>query len=254
MFKGRLMDSYQVTYWSCSNCGLLQTDPPYWLNEAYSSALSDLDTGAVERNLLYARVTSAVCGLMGIGPEQPCLDFGGGYGLFTRVMRDLGYDFRWFDVHGPNLFARGFEGKPEGNYTMVTAFELFEHLAEPDAILTALFQSSPQVVLASTLLYTKPDPSWWYLVPETGQHVCFFSDKTMRFLGARFGYEAICSCGGACTLFVKADAPLSRWKRALLHNVVRFSPWALRFTEKKYASRSQSDHAFLMAKSKDARR
>ncbi len=244
------MGSYEVTYWSCFNCGLLQTDPPYWLNEAYNSALSDLDTGAVERNLLYARITSAVCGIMGIGPEQPCLDFGGGHGLFTRLMRDLGYDFRWFDAHGPNLFARGFEGEPEGNYTMVTAFELFEHLAKPDAILTGLFQSSPQVVLASTLLYTKPDPSWWYLVPETGQHVCFFSDKTMRFLGARFGYDVLCRSGGTCTLFVKAGVTVPRWKRVLLQRVMLLSPLAMRLAEKRYHTRVQTDGVLLRERRK----
>ena len=67
----------------------------------------------------------------GIQPEN-FLDFGGGYGVFTRWMRDEGYDFFHYDQHCPNLFAPGHEADISGSvrYELATAFEVFEHIVE----------------------------------------------------------------------------------------------------------------------------
>ncbi len=40
---------------------------------------------------------------------DPFLDYAGGYGVFTRLMRDIGFDFYWHDPYTQNLFANGFE-------------------------------------------------------------------------------------------------------------------------------------------------
>lgn len=45
-------------------------------------------------------------------------------------MRDIGFDFQWYDKYTQNLFAKRVE-KGREHYDVVTAFELFEHYAEP---------------------------------------------------------------------------------------------------------------------------
>ena len=44
------------------------------------------------------------------------LDYGGGYGILVRLMRDVGYDFYWFDKYSQNIFAKGFECKDKIDY------------------------------------------------------------------------------------------------------------------------------------------
>src|SRR5215831_8216569 len=51
LFQAKLLKKYEVHYFLCGTCGLIQTEQPYWLDEAYSSAIADADTGLVSRNL-----------------------------------------------------------------------------------------------------------------------------------------------------------------------------------------------------------
>ncbi|MGD1699641.1 methyltransferase domain-containing protein [Dapis sp. BLCC M229] len=64
-------------------------------------------------------------------PEGKFLDFGGGYGLFTRLMRDIKYKFYWQDKYCKNLFAQNLKAIPEQKYELVTAFEVLEYLVNP---------------------------------------------------------------------------------------------------------------------------
>lgn len=43
------------------------------------------------------------------GTESYFLDYGGGYGIFTRMMRVLGYDWAGYDKFAKNLAAQRFE-------------------------------------------------------------------------------------------------------------------------------------------------
>ncbi|MBA2707457.1 MAG: class I SAM-dependent methyltransferase [Gemmatimonadaceae bacterium] len=124
------------------------------------------------------------------GAEPPFLDYGGGYGLFTRMMRDAGFDFFWQDRYSSKLFARGFEyDASSGAPASLTAFELFEHLADPRVETQAMRQLSPNVVF-STLLLPEPVPpahDWWYYALEHGQHVSFYTEAALEHLAREGG-------------------------------------------------------------------
>ena len=47
LFKKLVLRKYDVQYHQCPSCGFIQTEEPYWLEEAYSSAISDLDLGPI---------------------------------------------------------------------------------------------------------------------------------------------------------------------------------------------------------------
>jgi len=140
-------------------------------------------------------------------------------------MRDRGFDFRWQDAYASNLFAQGLEwtaGDASTEVEAVTCVEVFEHTPDPvafvDEVLTATGSDS---IVFSQQLHSGPDPSWWYLAPETGQHISFYSDETLRRLAARFGlsYHA----AGWLHLFTRRDLragefarlarPPRRWQR-----------------------------------------
>ena len=108
-----VLGKYDVEYQRCQDCELIQTETPYWLPEAYDQAIISTDVGLIWRNQRFAKITSRV--LRHLFPKvERCIDYGGGYGMYTRMMRDLGHDFSHYDPHCENLFAKGMEAHPGG--------------------------------------------------------------------------------------------------------------------------------------------
>lgn len=128
--RQRVLTAFNAECRRCSACGYVFVVEPHWLEQAYSTAIAALDTGIVTRNLWLADATCALLGLSLRGVRRS-LDFGGGSGLFVRMMRDRGHDFHWWDAYSPNLLACGFEARAEDRFDLLTAFELVEHLVEP---------------------------------------------------------------------------------------------------------------------------
>lgn len=112
----------------------------------------------------------------------------GGYGALTRLMRDAGFAFEWYDKYCENLFAKHFERSHE-HYDVLTAFEVLEHLADPARELVELFALA-DTVICSTELLSDPAPApsdWWYYALDGGQHVTFYTERAMERLAAHFG-------------------------------------------------------------------
>jgi hypothetical protein len=214
--RQRVLGKHDVSYVQCSRCDLIQTEAPHWLDEAYSHAISELDTGAMHRNQVNSRV-AALLGRM-TRLEGQCLDYGGGHGVFVRMMRDLGFDFRWYDKYGENLFARGFEGYVSERYSLVTAFEVFEHLADVREDLDALFAPRHELVLVGTVLHAGHEDGWWYYVPESGQHVAFYSRRTLDWVAQLYGYDVLAA--PELALFSRGDVALGGARRALLRRIL----------------------------------
>ena len=85
---------YDVSYFQCQQCWLLQTEEPYWLDEAYTSAIIIVDTGLTQRNISIASKL-AVLIYFKFESTSTYLDIAGGYGMLWRLMRDYGFDFFW---------------------------------------------------------------------------------------------------------------------------------------------------------------
>jgi Methyltransferase domain len=183
-----VLRKYSVKYFQCGTCGFVQTEEPYWLEEAYSSAITKLDTGILTRNLSNRTITSAIINVL-YPKAESFLDYGGGHGIFVRLMRDKGYNFSWDDLHASNDYAKGFEHTEDVTYDLVTAFEVLEHLVDPIAELSTLMSLSPNV-LVSTFLPPHPTPKvsdWWYYTPMAGQHVSVYTLDALRVIAGRFG-------------------------------------------------------------------
>jgi len=189
LFKAAVLNKYEVQYFKCSNCGFLFTEEPYWLNEAYSSAINITDTGILERNLRFSKAVSVLIYFL-FNKDGKFVDYAGGYGIFTRLMRDIGFDFYWQDLHCDNLLSRGFAYKPElhKHIELLTAFEVFEHLVNPLEEIEKMLGISKNIIFSTVLLpnqMLKPE-DWWYYGFEHGQHISFYSLKTLEFLSFKF--------------------------------------------------------------------
>ncbi|MGI8637484.1 MAG: hypothetical protein ACR2KZ_18970 [Segetibacter sp.] len=108
MFNKLIFHRHDVKYYQCESCGFIQTEEPFWLDEAYSSAITTLDLGLLQRNLLLVPITSAII-LQFFNPSSSFVDYGGGYGVFTRMMRDKGFNFYRQDPHCENIFSKQFD-------------------------------------------------------------------------------------------------------------------------------------------------
>lgn len=88
-FSATILGKYQVDYFYCDRCGLLQTETPYWLEESYQNAIADADTGLVSRNISISTILSRILFFL-FDRQGKYLDIAGGYGMLTRLMRDIG--------------------------------------------------------------------------------------------------------------------------------------------------------------------
>jgi len=193
-FRARIMSRYDIAYYLCAACGYLCTEKPYWLAEAYSDSIPASDTGILARNRDVAkRLAALLYFVLGHRGQARWLDVAGGYGILTRLMRDYGFDFYWSDLYSKNVFARGFELSPGETFDGITAIEAIEHSEDPKTFVSdALRLSSTKTFVFTTEIYSGAPPNpeeWWYYALNTGQHVAFFQERTLRTLAEGFGLQ-----------------------------------------------------------------
>lgn len=184
-----LLGKYKVNYFQCSNCGFVQTEEPHWLAEAYSDAIAKTDVGLVFRNHHLSQKASQIIFQL-FDHDAKFLDYGGGYGLFVRQMRDYGFNFYWFDKFCNNLFAQGFEiDKNESNsYELVTAFEVFEHFVDPLQEIEHILQFSRNILFSTEILpESNPKPNeWWYYATHEGQHISLYTFASLSIIAEKY--------------------------------------------------------------------
>jgi len=194
LFKATVLGKYTIEYYRCDTTGFIHTESPYWLNEAYTDAITSLDVGLVRRNIEHATRTIDLIKKLKL-PADHLVDFGGGYGMFTRLMRDAGYPFLHFDPSCKNLFAAGFEsdfGHDEhvARQDLLTAWEVLEHLPNPIESIRQMTGKSDRVLFSTILVPDRPlhdVTDWWYFTPETGQHISFYTIDSLRYIAKKLG-------------------------------------------------------------------
>lgn len=187
IFRHQVLGKYEVSYYRCGSCYFIQTEKPYWIEEAYKNALNPEDTGLFKRNEDFRAKTSALIYFL-LGKGKKFVDFAGGYGIFTRMMRDVGFDFYWSDKYANNLMSKGFEAKPSEQFEAVTAFEVFEHMVEPHDDIKEILAVSDTIIFSTILVQTEaPKQDWWYYGFNHGQHVSLYSEKSLGVIAEKYG-------------------------------------------------------------------
>ena len=186
MFKAKVMGKHNVQYFRCPKCGFVQTEEPYWLEEAYATPINVMDTGIMQRNIEQVGLAASVIYTF-FDRRGRFVDHGGGYGIMTRMMRDLGLDYYWLDPYAENLMARGFEYERGMKIELTTSFETFEHFSRPMDEIEGLFDISPNLLFSTALLPEPVPHDWWYFGFEHGQHISFYSEGAMQHIANRFG-------------------------------------------------------------------
>jgi len=207
----KVLDKYEVKYFQCPACKFIQTEEPFWLDEAYKNAITKLDIGLVYRNEHITPIISTIIKLL-FSEGKRFIDYGGGYGLFVRMMRDRGFDFYRQDIYCENLFAKHFDLSdlsPNSRFDILTAFEVFEHLPDPVGEVKKMLEFSDNILFTTELQPKSYEElkDWWYLMPDLGQHISLYTEESLFKLAEKFNLHLL-SAGSVHLLTKKAKNKL----------------------------------------------
>jgi hypothetical protein len=250
-FQTQVLGKYHAQYEVCNACGFLRAHEPHWLEEAYSSAIAVADTGLVARNIdISSKLAGVLYWVLDERGDGRYLDAAGGYGMLTRLMRDMGFDFYWLDKYCNNMLAPGFEYRQSyGACRVVTAMEVLEHVTDPVSFINETFTfSGANVLLFTTELYEGEPPqpdAWWYYAFSTGQHIGFFQRRTLKAIADRLDLFFASANG----IHVFSKKPVNERLLGVVTGRwgARIAPWWVR---RRMGSKTMADHYLMLQKNR----
>ncbi|MEA3126124.1 MAG: hypothetical protein QOD67_3143 [Caballeronia sp.] len=181
-----------VYYHRCVRCGLVYTNAfDHWKKSDYLRHIYNDDYRVVDPDYADVRPTNnatLVFNFIQKGQSPKCLDYGGGNGKLTALLREGQVDASSWDP-----MAEDEEMPPSGSFDFVSAFEVLEHTPQP---LTSVQQAlgllkRRGVVLFSTLTIDALPPraiDHWYIAPRNG-HITIHTRQSLHTMFAKFGYR-----------------------------------------------------------------
>lgn len=186
-----------IYYRRCGACAFLFTDAfDGWSSDQFKAHIYNNDYAAVDPDYKEKRPRGNAECVARLWAEHMAttrvLDFGGGNDLFCSVLRAKGFPAaETYDPMVPD-YAR----RPQGKFDLVTCFETFEHMPDPNAGITQILEcvSETGLILYSTLVqpadFGKQALGWWYVGPRNG-HISIFTREALAIAWGRHGYKHI---------------------------------------------------------------
>jgi SAM-dependent methyltransferase len=202
---------YTARYHECEQCRALQVLDPTWLEEAYAAesgppSAENYDSGRFRRTFSGFLYLVALSMAGALGEVSRVVDFGGGYGLLTQMLRDGAVDAWTSDPYVPRPFFSPDRSLPDldsvdaGSVDVIVALEVFEHLTDPMAVggtlRRALAPTGSLVISSERYRPERHGPDWPYLALATGQHVTFWSIEAREYFAAAHGFRSVASFPG----------------------------------------------------------
>ena len=186
----RILNKFNARLLGCNECFHEWFDAPHhWLSESYSSPITCTDTGIVARSLFVHKFISTF--LYFVNPSERILDWGSGSGLLVRLLRDDGYHCYGLEPNTPPVLAASYSYKDEHTaiesspYRLVIAIEVVEHLPNPREFFLKALSISDTLIFSTQLVdNSKNGSDWWYYSTETGQHLSFYTEKSLSILAS----------------------------------------------------------------------
>ena len=198
-----------VVYRRCLDCGFIFTDffdeftSEMWRKYVYNDDYEKIDPQYKSvRSRINAHLISTF--LMGRKQSTVGLDYGGGNGKTSRLMRERGWIYDSFDpfdqVIVDPLLAR--------KYNFSSAIEVFEHTTDPLGTvkdIASMMSPDSMMILISTVLTDgavsdKSGLGWWYAAPRNG-HVSLYSRRSLEKLASRVNLQCLCMGSGPHFMF-----------------------------------------------------
>lgn len=167
-----------VEYWQCDACGFAWApafddwSDAHFERFIYNEDIARVETpeNATERCANIAAMLQAWFG--GYPATTRFLDYGCGPGLLVEVQRRAGFSALGYDRFSPRFCAR-----PQGQFDVITCFEVMEHIKDIDASVDDMlsFLAPGGMLILGTFLAARPlQVDWWYCSPRAG-HISFWT-------------------------------------------------------------------------------
>jgi SAM-dependent methyltransferase len=194
--KGLPLAGVPIYYYQCPECLFCHAEQMYgWSLQNFADLIYNDDYVRFDPEYLEKRPRSnAQLLIQQIGPQAAQirhLDYGGGDGLLSRVLGAAGWQSSsWDPFVNPDITPESL-----GQFDLITAFEVFEHVPDVVALVTmlsGLLKPDGVVIFSTLVLDGQVGPgqrlTWWYASPRNG-HISLFSRKSLVLLGNRVGFR-----------------------------------------------------------------
>lgn len=185
-----------IYYALCNGCGFCFSPAMCeWPREKFASLIYNDDYILVDPDYVTVRPQGNADSLLGkfadLAKGIRHLDYGGGYGLLSDLLGDAGWNSTSFDpfVNDDTDFAA------LGKFDLITAFEVFEHVPDPQALMRNLSDliTDDGMLLFSTMLSDgeiapRKRLTWWYASPRNG-HISLYASSSLKRLTGDFGFK-----------------------------------------------------------------
>lgn len=189
-----ILNKYTANYFKCSNCGFTFIDNPFWLDEAYKNPIHEIDNGILKRNIKFSNILSKLI-RSEFNSNLNFLDYGGGYGIFTRLMRDKGFNFFSYDKYALNLISKEFtiHKLKDESFEIITLLEVLEHQENPLKFLNKILTHTKNIFISTEIIDKdiKKIDDWHYFAPLAGQHISFFSVRSLEIIAEKYQLNLI---------------------------------------------------------------
>jgi SAM-dependent methyltransferase len=222
--KGKFLGlaAIPIYYALCGNCGFcFAPEIAAWNLEEFSEKIYNDEYVLVDPDYVESRPKANAANLTSMFSDHTFsfkhLDYGGGDGLLTSLLNKSG----WQSVSHDPFVNKNVSIDQLGKFDLITAFEVFEHVPDPQHLMTSLrtLLSQNGVILFSTLLSDgKIVPNqrinWWYASPRNG-HISLFSRKSLAILAQSSGYNF----GSFSSLFHVFFSDVPPWANHIIRKV-----------------------------------
>ena len=198
--NGKFLDrtGISVQYFLCGNCGFcFAPEIAAWKLEEFEARIYNDEYVLADPEYRETRPRANAAALISLFGERARsirhLDYGGGNGLLARVLKDS----HWQSVSYDPFVDRDADIGELGQFDLITAFEVFEHVPDARQLMSNLraLLAPGGIVLFSTLLSDgnigpRQKLGWWYAAPRNG-HISLYSRKSLALLAQEHGF----ACG-----------------------------------------------------------
>jgi len=200
----------KTDYYYCVNCGFcFAPEICAWPQPMFKARIYNADYELIDPDYLEKRPKENAQSLnKWFSPSEiQHLDYGGGNGELSRLLRSKGWASTSFDpMSSP-------EKPPHGEkYNLISAFEVFEHHPSPKKMMEELDEllAPDGMIFFSTLISDHEDIrpgalNWWYAAPRNG-HISLYSKQALELLGRQFNLR-FHSFSSQTHCYSRGDAP-----------------------------------------------
>jgi len=178
-----------VYYFLCDNCDFcFAPEICAWSLNEFETKIYNNDYVMVDPDYVDSRPRQNAANLVNRFADQKTairhLDYGGGDGMLSRLLREQGFDSVSYDP----FVDKQITTEELGKFNLITAFEVFEHVPSVNELTKQLVSllSDEGIILFSTMLsdgHIKRHErlSWWYAAPRNG-HISLYSNQSLTVI------------------------------------------------------------------------